>query len=149
VFDLDQGGNNVEAESTSDDVHDYYAHSFQKVGNIWVPKTAIARTTNKRAGVMQEQRMTWTQNIVNEPVPESAFSLEKLAIAKGDLVRDLRSGAEYKYEGSSSPNDSARIGKFWSYLLVLGLIAVMCGFLIIAWRVRTNRRRRLGNASGS
>jgi hypothetical protein len=137
VFDLDQGGNQIEVEAKDSLVHVKRTFTFEKISNIWVPKLAMAWNANQQKGNINERRVTWIKNVVNSSIPEEAFAWESLGIKSGDLVRDTRTGAEYKYDEPPKP---LMTRKAWTMMIVAIVASCTVGFLLFAWRRHMARR---------
>jgi hypothetical protein len=139
VFDLDQGGNPIEVSGSGRAVSATDARSFVKVGTIWVPKTATARNTNIKVGRLFERKMSWLENVVNEPIPEEVFLPEKIGLRTRDLVQDSRTGIQYRYEAAALPEELIVRKRNWVPYLVFGILAAVAGILLVAWRIRRRR----------
>jgi hypothetical protein len=141
VFDLDQGGNVVQDNGSGDVVHCTRSYSHERVAGVWVPKTAVIKNRNLKTGRMHERTMTWLKNVVNESVSDDAFSPERLAIRGGDLVRDVRSGTEYRYEESTNVTAAAWMKKYSSVLIAGALLLCTASAVLVSWRIHRGRKR--------
>ncbi len=100
VFDLSQGGNQVEYAT---DVAGPRARtgrqtwSYRKIGDAWVP-TAWSRTRDGHP----ETSVTLADIRVNEPISPSEFTPESLGVKQGDPVSDTVAKLAYRY---GTPSD--------------------------------------------
>lgn len=148
VFDLDQGANPVAGGGEDPIVTEHHSRTFEKVKNIWVPKTATSKSTNLKRGRVNERQVTWIKNIVNEPVPADTFSPEQVGIRQGSHVNDLRTGANYRYDVSTGLKDPAANRRFWSGVAVVALVVVAASIVLGGWWL-IRRRQKKGLQHGS
>lgn len=100
-FDLSKGGNLVEVY-----LEDAYTSTLRKwvyaeQKGIWVPKSYTVMTENKQPGVApaktSAREVVFAQNVVNEQVDPTEFSLAKFNLKFGARVSDARIGVSWIY----------------------------------------------------
>ncbi len=79
----------------------------QRVGGFWIPKT-LHIIRSYQDGSLYDETMTWTNQKVNEGIPESEFSPVSLGIRQGQECYDYRTDSLYDIEGSEYPPPEAR-----------------------------------------
>ncbi len=146
VFDLDQGSNPVEFANVGSPVLGPETRSFEKVGSIWVPKTATVINLNAETGRLLERSITWIENVLNEPIPEEMFSPETIGIRQRDLVQDARVGVQYRYDAASPPEELDIRKTNWVPYLVAGSVFMVAGTCYLVWRIRRRKPKEFGHA---
>ncbi|MHB1034018.1 MAG: carboxypeptidase regulatory-like domain-containing protein [Pirellulales bacterium] len=75
-----------------------YRWTYELRDGIWLPKTWTERH-HSEGSLDVENKVTFVENRVNQPVEPEAFSLSRLGLKPGDNVDDRRTGQKYQYEG--------------------------------------------------
>ena len=101
TYDLDKGGNLVEyvGRYSQQSAQEVWKTDYLLQGGAWVP-TKISWKTFKDGKVIREDEAVFTNEVVNEPLERSVFSLESIGLRPGDGVSDQRTNLEYIYDGS-------------------------------------------------
>jgi hypothetical protein len=92
IFDMKQGYNVVEyldqltqADKVTQKRH--WKCSYTQVNNFWIPKkTELDEFSNLARKVVVD----WVVNRINEPIPDSEFTLQKMGVCRGDQLYDRR-----------------------------------------------------------
>lgn len=104
VFDLSKGGTLARYHASMKKNVQTIDWTYEEKEGAWIPKTVtktIERDPPRQDGSTKYVRVvTFVENTLNEPVPASEFSLEKLGLKTGDLVSDHQLGMRYQYGGS-------------------------------------------------
>lgn len=120
IFDLIKGANLIEYGSKGGITDRHGERRFAEISGVWVPEFSSHRTSNAKDNRIDRISVTWKKNLVNEPVKESDFELEKIGITKGSEVRDARTGQTYIYKGAKEDNESS--SWFWPALIITSLV---------------------------
>ena len=102
VFDLSKGGTLASHHATWKENVQTLEWTYEDKEGIWIPKT-VTRTMKERdpsssdGSIKYTKVVTFVENTLNEPVPASEFSLEKLGLKVGDMVSDHKLGVRYQY----------------------------------------------------
>jgi hypothetical protein len=103
VFDLSKGGTLVKYYGESKGGTESREWVYEQKDNAWVPMTF---TLNSRwstplpsGRTKYTRKVTFTENILNQPVDASEFTMERLGVQVGDPVSDHRLGLLYNYGG--------------------------------------------------
>jgi hypothetical protein len=94
---LAQGGNPVSVKSVGPNVRTTYLSEFEKIDNVWVPKKSTYLYDCNKPQLTKISETRWISNIINRPIADDVFSLEKLGMSRGDTVIDVRRGAQINY----------------------------------------------------
>lgn len=143
VFDLNQGANPVELAGEDALVTENHTRSFESNSDIWLPRAGKSISKNLKTGKTIESSVRWLKNVVNEPLPEDAFSPERVEIRQGDLIRDQRSGINYTYDASTDLADLDRTRRYWSIAKVAAITVAVAGVLLVGWRIRKRKAQGL------
>ena len=117
VFDVSQGGLLVRYFGKDSGAEDTVEISWMKIKDTWLPASYIVRNVSK--GTLQERKVSFRKNVVNEPVGAEEFTYEKLGLEPGDKIQDQLVGVTYRYkydeaveglidQGLSGPDASAK-----------------------------------------
>lgn len=101
-FDLAVGGNLVSFYAEDDRAATRTSITYGKAGDVWLPKTYSTERlegSGKAKALTMSRKAEFIESVINEPVPESAFSLEALGVRVRDPVSDHRVGIHYRYGG--------------------------------------------------
>jgi len=101
--DLSQGGNLVVYDTVSDTGSTRRRFRYEQVASVWVPKEVTYENVKKQQGRTTFRKLSWVENIVNEPCAEDEFSLAKLGLRRGDRVHDSRSNVDFIVHGTDFP----------------------------------------------
>lgn len=147
VFDLDQGGNPVQVDGEGAGVAVQRKRTFAKVAGIWVPTSSSTTNKNSRNGDVNEAHVEWIENVVNEPTPEGAFTLDKVGIQPGDRVNDSRNGIHFKYDPEKNLPELQPEKRPWTAIIIASVLAAAALLLLGGWWLRRKRRvKELPNA---
>jgi hypothetical protein len=100
VFDLSSGCTVAEYDVEGRDVKARWTFNYEKVDGVFVPKTAKYRNVTTRRDKTQsffERYFALHDQIVNEPIDDSAFTFEKMGLRPGDVVNDTLRGTTYQF----------------------------------------------------
>lgn len=78
-----------------------HSYEYEQSNGAFVPKRFIYKLETRAEGARTKTRvreMVFTRNSVNEPIPESEFSLESLGVRPGDHISDRFIGVAYAYK---------------------------------------------------
>ena len=103
-FSLAQGGNMVEYFGRDQDSEERREWTYEQKGGAWVPKTFIFNFDMSSPEYLGNTKRTWKvtfiENIVNEPIPVSQFSLKVLGYKVGEQLSDRRTNLPPIYDGT-------------------------------------------------
>jgi len=90
-IDLSKGANVTHAHyySPSTNITTDFHIEWEKDNDVWVPKTFTCDMVEMKNGKKVYQnirKVTWTENVVNEPIPEDAFTETAVGLRPGDRV---------------------------------------------------------------
>ena len=95
---LSQGCNPVRCENVSPRMTSRFRWTYELRDGVWLPKT-WSETAVHEDGVRDERRkVTFVENLVNQPVNAAAFSLPRLGLQRGDEVQVRRTYPTYEYQ---------------------------------------------------
>ena len=127
-------------------ITDRWRNTLQRVSGVWIPKqTTYERVSS--AGKKSFTRLEWTDNEVNEPIPDGTFTLLNLGAYRGDEVYDQRRKTSYTLTGSEfpvRPGDDVmteRTSRSLVLRLVCGGLGVILLGVAVVWRFLVHRRR--------
>ncbi len=106
TFDLSKSGCIVKYYGESKEGTELREWSYEKKGGIWIPKSFSLdhkKWSNSQTNSIKKRlfrKVNFLENTLNEPVPVSEFSLEKLGVTVGTRVSDHLLGLFYYYGGS-------------------------------------------------
>jgi len=121
-----------------------YRFTWEEVSGVWVPKTFTYHSFEMKEGKKVYEhirKVTWTENIVNERVPEDAFTQEKVGLGPGDFVTDTHTKQFYRMKGGPPERERKN--------LTMGLLiinAILLAFGAVWLSVRRFRRREKAEA---
>jgi len=97
---LNQGCNPISCDGISPGMTTEYRWTYELRDGIWLPKT-WSETLHQKGSRDEQRRVTFVENLVNQPVEPAAFSLPRLGLQRGDKVQDRRSQpmSQYQFEG--------------------------------------------------
>lgn len=96
-FDLSQGCNLTELFQKCPTYESLWTYEYEQIGGVFVPRRVTWRRTDYGRERV-ERTIAFAQNVVNEDVDESEFSLAAMGLNPGDLIVDERIGTRYVYE---------------------------------------------------
>jgi hypothetical protein len=76
-----------------------YRIAWEQVNGVWVPKTFTYHRIIMNGGMIVHEhlrKVTWTENIVNKPLPKDAFSEKAVGLRPGDRVSNIATRKFYK-----------------------------------------------------
>lgn len=126
TFDLSQGCNLVEYYGSDPRITDTWTIEYTQVNGVFVPvKHAHANEDKTKDPLKRTVREAYfVTNVVNEPVPEEAFALEKLGVRAKDVINDKIVGVRYSYK-----NPRITTGLLWDLKIAGPLAANLVGSL--------------------
>jgi hypothetical protein len=96
---LTQGCNPISYESAGSPGSTWqYRGTYELRDGVWLPKTWI-ETVRAKDSHDTDRKVTFVENIVNQPVEPAVFSFSRLGLQRGDNVDDRRTGQKYQYTG--------------------------------------------------
>lgn len=97
---LSQGCNPIEHKTAWSESSQEYHWTYELHDDIWLPKT-WTQSSHQKGGRDEQCKVTFVENVVNQPVEPAAFSLPSLGLQTGDKVQDRRTQPmnQYPYEG--------------------------------------------------
>ncbi|MBN1436358.1 MAG: hypothetical protein JW936_04730 [Sedimentisphaerales bacterium] len=104
VFDLAQGGNVVELERTEGVFESRLEAEYEEMEGVFVLKGITLDSTFREEGTNGEAhlRLTVETNMVNEPVAEEEWGLDRIGLRLGDNILDRRTNTMfYDWNGTS------------------------------------------------
>lgn len=76
--------------------------TYQEVNGVWVPRTT--RTFQRMSdGTCDITEIEWSDQKINEPIPEERFSLKAIGAVRGMDVRDYRINSSYRADSDEFP----------------------------------------------
>jgi hypothetical protein len=110
LFDPAQGGCLVENWGDDGWVMARYRCTYQQVSGAWIPKTVDYeyKSVRERDGT-ETKHLEWTNQKINEPLPQGAFAWEALGLQPGDLVSDAINQTAYEYSPDGISRNPLRI----------------------------------------
>jgi hypothetical protein len=94
TFDLSKGGNVVKYYAASDGETELREWTYERIDGTWIPKTFAFSYNVKSPGTYGDtsrtRRVSFVDNILNDPIPVSQFSLGALGYHRGEEVMDRR-----------------------------------------------------------
>ncbi|MCA8992739.1 MAG: hypothetical protein KDA88_12190 [Planctomycetaceae bacterium] len=106
VFDLSKSGLLVEFKGNDLGRGESQTQEYELVAGVYLPVHTVYRNALLDGSEVGEKEVHWTNETVNEPIPESAFSLEAMGVPAGANVRDSRSLQSYRFTPSSITSNS-------------------------------------------
>lgn len=99
VFDLSAGGNLIEYYSSGPTYENHCEYEYEEKSGVWILKSYKKRNiTHHEDGTLRSTRtIKWSNSVVNVPLEEDEFTLEKLGVKPGDYIQDNKIGIMYKY----------------------------------------------------
>lgn len=103
-FDLSKGGSIVKYYGESNNDTELREWTYEEKNGVWIPKTFMlnfkCKTPRANGRTKSIMKVTFVENTLNQPIPPSEFSLEKLGVTIGTRVSDRKRGFFYLYNGS-------------------------------------------------
>jgi hypothetical protein len=106
VFDLSSGCTVAEYDVGGRGVEGRWTFSYEQLGGVFVPKTAQYRNVATRPDKTQsffERDFAFHGQVVNQPIADSAFTLEKMGLRPGDIVNDTLRNTTYQCGKAAAP----------------------------------------------
>ena len=103
IFDLSKGGNIVDWSSKQQNVINTLKYTYEKKAGSWVLKTYEKYHYDTTWGMIRTSTrlLKFENSVVNVPIGEDEFTVDKLGIKQGDLVQDSRLPfIQYVYYGT-------------------------------------------------
>jgi hypothetical protein len=101
VFDLSKGGNLVSYYGQDSKVTEEWSYTYKQIVGIWVLDGLDHKNTQRfgNSNVIRTltRRIEFVENYANLPLDDAEFSLDKLGVTPGDIVKDERAGLLYRY----------------------------------------------------
>jgi len=101
VFNLAQGCNLVSWYSKASIVTERWDFEYEEINGVFVPKSAKWHNEQRVEGhepKILKRVVDFEGSVVNEPIPVSEFSLDKLGVEPGDTIYDVAIGLSYTYK---------------------------------------------------
>ena len=98
VVDLNKGGNYLLNEGGGRK----WSAEYQHISGVWIPKKIVDLSQQPDGRFIRTAKI-WTNQKINEPIPDDIFSIKTLGVRRGDTVYDERTGTVAKIEGSEYP----------------------------------------------
>jgi hypothetical protein len=110
IVDLASAGNAIAIILTGPNGISEHAWKYQEHDGVWVPEsyTRTVSSRNDAGGFVTSRNAeyVWTESVVNEPLPEDAFSLEAIGVRRGDIVDDSVRSVLYTFGADEAPKQS-------------------------------------------
>ena len=104
TFDLARGGNVVKYFAQSQGDTERREWTYEHKDDVWIPKTFVFNHRTKSPDALGSTDRTWkvmfVNNIVNEPIPVSQFTLKALGYKSGEQLNDQRTNLPPIYDGA-------------------------------------------------
>lgn len=99
VFDMSRGGNLIRYSNTNPTVTNLYEYEYEQNADVWVLRSYkwTNRDSRRTPELNTVMSVTWANTIVNIPLAEDEFSIEKLGIKPGEHIHDMKVGLVYRY----------------------------------------------------
>jgi len=101
TFDLSKGGNVVNFYAHSDTGTELREWTYEQIESTWIPKTFTFSYDKKSPDALgatsRIRRVTFVENILNDPISVSQFSFKALGYLKGEQVTDQRPEDPFAY----------------------------------------------------
>jgi peroxiredoxin len=116
VFDLSVGGNLIELYSKGPTYEIHSKYEYEEKSGVWILKSyKKLNITHHEDGILRSTRtIKWSNSVVNVPLEEDEFTVEKLGLKHGDYIQDMIIGKLYRYEGvlaEAPPRPKSLTGK--------------------------------------
>jgi hypothetical protein len=152
TFDINQGYNLIASYYQSEtkgkfDHKRQWKCNYTKVSGFWVPQRTEIETQWQDGSSMKEI-VDWTSYQLNEPIPDSKFTLQNMRVCRGDKLYDERTKTTTIISGDDFPPVSHKINienirfPYARYILIISGIALIV--ISAFWeyrRQKTNRKR--------
>jgi|GEM_PF-2316142 len=103
-FDLAQGGNVVKYFAQSGGDTELREWTYERKAGVWVPRTFVfnfdVSSPEYLGNTSRTWKVTFVENVVNEPVPVSQFSLKALGYKSSEQLNDQRTNLSPIYDGA-------------------------------------------------
>lgn len=86
---LSQSCNPISCEDREPGRASQWKWTYEKIDGVWLPKT-WSETVRNKDEQDEDQKVTFVENLLNQPVEASAFSLPSLGVKPGNKVQDRR-----------------------------------------------------------
>jgi hypothetical protein len=94
---LSQGCNPVVYDAIQEESTWQCRWTWEKRDAVWLP--ASWSKTERQPGRSSEWKVTFAEHVVNQKLPDDAFSLATLGLQPGDEIHDMRTQKRSKYPG--------------------------------------------------
>jgi len=96
---LSQGCNPISFETNNSGSTWAYRWTYENIDGIWLPKT-WTESVHQKDQRDEDRKVTFVENVVNQPVEATAFAFPSLGVKPGDQVQDRRINPprQYNYE---------------------------------------------------
>jgi hypothetical protein len=118
IVDLACGGNAVTIVLASPDGVSEHAYKYKEHDGVWVPevytKTVAHRNRDGEFVIVRSSEYVWVESVVNQQLPEDAFTLEAIGVRRGDLVDDSVRDVLYTFgadDASKQPGSPGSTGR--------------------------------------
>jgi len=105
TFDLSKGGNVVKFYAHSDTGTELREWTYEQIDSTWIPKTFMfsydVKSPDALGATSRIRRVTFVENILNDPISVSQFSFKALGYLKGEQVTDQRPEDPFAYYETS------------------------------------------------
>ncbi len=106
VFDLSKGGTLTSYHGTKKRDVQSMKLTYDEKDGVWIPRTCTKNIEwdppHFEGCTKYTRTVTFVESTLNDPVPASEFSLDKLGLQMGDKVSDHKLGTRYLYGGLSA-----------------------------------------------
>jgi len=99
VFDLSAGGNLIEFYNSGPTYENHREYEYEEKSGVWILKSyKKLNITHHEDGTHRSTRtIKWSNSVVNVPLEEDEFTMDKLGVKPGDYIQDNKIGRIYKY----------------------------------------------------
>ncbi|HOK65272.1 MAG TPA: hypothetical protein PK054_04255 [Anaerohalosphaeraceae bacterium] len=79
-----------------------YIWQYERLEGVFLPKVYIEKQYDAAGRLIREKKMTFVQNLVNQPIPPEQFSYKNLHLKDRDLLMDKIEKRIFQYKESDS-----------------------------------------------
>jgi hypothetical protein len=144
--DISKGGSFTRCKSSRADLFEtIWTSELEKVSGVWVPKKMIETVDFGK----NYTEIIYTENKINESIPDSMFTLKSLGVRNGDALIDMRIGLHSQVEDESLPElvlpDVSRKSYWLARLILIGFGTILLLSALVRvylkWRAKRKEAR--------
>jgi hypothetical protein len=146
TFDTEQGYNLVsysreQKEKTSEKIvtKKNWSCQYEKIGTHWVPQSTMIEDYNNSSdssGIETKEVIHWKSHEINTAIPDSAFTLQKLGLCRGDRLYDQRTEQTEIISGDDFPppfitDKNSHVEDYKRFTIINYLLCGLGAFLVL------------------